>query len=69
MSRQEGNLNSTKANMMDLKIGKIILKHICSDGTSNISGVKYGSASNRPAFVPNNEQRGRISADGEHEGN
>lgn len=55
--------------MMDINIGKIILKHICSDGMSNISGVKYGSASKRPAFVPNNEQRGRISADGEHEGN
>lgn len=54
--------------MMDIKIGKLILKHICSDGTSNISGVKYGSASKRPAFDPNNE-RGRISADGEHEAN
>lgn len=35
---------------------------------SNISGVKYGSASKGPAIVPNNEQLGRILADGEHEG-
>lgn len=53
--------------MMDINIGKIILNG--SDGMSNISGVKYGSASKRPAFVPNNEQWRRITADGEHEGN